>query len=137
MGARVLSMTKFHPGMAGEGIEYLWGIVKPWYWSKPLHQKWKNASFEELVQGCLDPNLISKEKVRSKQARSYICAYYEFGPTKQNNTTNNKNDEPINHDDISILSCTIKYKKVVQMLVRCSELTVVHFILIGNSAMPM
>jgi hypothetical protein len=49
-------------------------------------------------QGCLDPDLITKEKVRSfsKRARSYICAYYAFEHTKQN--INNSNNETINHD---------------------------------------
>jgi hypothetical protein len=77
MGVRVISTTKFHAEMAGEGIEYLWGVAKSWYRSKPLHLKWKKVSFLELVRGCLDPNLITKEKVRSfsKKARSYICAY--------------------------------------------------------------
>ena len=45
MGVRVISTTKFHAGMAGEGIEYLWGVVKSWYHFKPLHKKWKKASF--------------------------------------------------------------------------------------------
>jgi hypothetical protein len=101
--------------MAGEGIEYLWGVAKSWYHSKPLHLKWKEASFLELVRGCLDPNLITKEKVRSfsKGARSYICGYYEFEHTKQNI---NNNDETINHDGIAILSCANKYGKIEQMV---------------------
>jgi hypothetical protein len=116
MGVRVLSITKFYAEMAGKGIEYLWGVAKPWYPSKPLHLKWKKASFLELVRGCLNPNLITKEKVRSfsKQARSYICAsYYEFEHTKQKI---NNNEETINHDEIAILSGAIEYQKFEQMV---------------------
>ena len=116
MGVRVISTTKFHAEMAGEGIEYLWGVAKSWYRSKPLHLKWKKASFLELVRGCLDPNLITKEKVRSfsKRARSYICAYYTFEHTKQN--INNSNNETINHDAMAVLSCAIEYEKIEQMV---------------------
>jgi hypothetical protein len=130
MGVRVISTTKFHAEMAGEGIEYLWGVAKSWYRSKPLHLKSKKASFLELVRGCLDPNLITKEKVRSfsKRARSYICAYYAFEHTKQNN---NDNNETINHDAITLVACEIKYKT------QCSVLTVVLLTWIGNSVMPM
>jgi hypothetical protein len=74
MGVRVLLTTKFHAEIAGKGIEYLWVVAKAWYCLKSLHLKWKKASFLKLVGGCLDPNLITKEKVRSlsKWARSYI-----------------------------------------------------------------
>jgi hypothetical protein len=85
-GVRVILMTKFHAEMAGEEIEYLWGVAKSWYCSKPLHLKSKKGSFLDLIRGCLDLNLITKEKVRSfsKRARSYIFAYYAFEHTKQN-----------------------------------------------------
>jgi hypothetical protein len=49
MGVRVILMTKFHAEMAGEGIDYLWGVVKSWYDSKPFHLKYKKASFLELI----------------------------------------------------------------------------------------
>jgi hypothetical protein len=116
MGVRLISTTKFHAEMAGEGIEYLWGVSKSWYCSKPLKLKLKKASFLQLVQGCLDPKLITKEKLRSfsKRARSYICAYYALEHTKQN--TNNNDNETINHDEMALLSCAIKYEKIEQMV---------------------
>jgi hypothetical protein len=83
MGVRVLSTTKFCEDMAVEGIECLWR-VKQWFHSKPLHMKWKKAPFLELFPGCLDLNPIRTKEKRealasfSKQARSYICAYYAF-----------------------------------------------------------
>ena len=116
MGVRVISTTKFHAEMAGEGIEYLWGVSKLWYRSKPLKLKSKKASFLQLVRGCLDPKLITKEKVRSfsKRARSYICAYYALEHTKQN--INNNDNETINHDEMALLSCAIEYEKIEQMV---------------------
>jgi hypothetical protein len=114
MGVRVILTTKFHVEMAGERIEYLWGVSKLWYCSKPLKLKSKKASFLQLVRGCLDPKLITKEKVRSfsKRARSYICAYYALEHTKQNNNDN----ETINHDEMALLSCAIEYEKIEQMV---------------------
>jgi hypothetical protein len=102
--------------MAGEGIEYLWGVSKPWYRSKPLKLKSKKASFLQLVRGCLDPKLITKERVRSfsKRARSYICAYYALEHTKQN--INNNDNETMNHDEMALLSCAIEYEKIEQMV---------------------
>ena len=116
MGVRVILTTKFHVEMAGERIEYLWGVSKSWYRSKPLKLKWKKASFLQLVRGCLDPKLITKEKVRSfsKRARSYICAYYALEHTKQN--INNNDNETINHDEMALLSCAIEYEKIEQMV---------------------
>jgi hypothetical protein len=107
MGVRVIATTKFHAEMAGEGIEYLWGVVKSWYRSKPLEAKRKKASFLQLVRDCLDPALLNKEKVRSfsKRARSYICAYYEFEHTR--------NDD---NNDLALISCAIEYEKIEQMV---------------------
>jgi hypothetical protein len=72
MGVRVILTTKFHAEMAGGGIEYLWGVSKWWYRSKPLKLKSKKASFLQLVRGCLDPKLITKEKVRSFSKKGKI-----------------------------------------------------------------
>ena len=105
MGVRVIATTKFHAEMAGEGIEYLWGVAKSWYRSKPLEAKRKKASFLQLVRDCLDPALLNKEKVRSfsKRARSYICAYYAFEHTQNNN-------------DLALITCAIEYEKIEQMV---------------------
>jgi hypothetical protein len=107
MGVRVIATTKFHAEMAGEGIEYLWGVAKSWYRSKPLEAKRKKASFLQLVRDCLDPALLNKEKVRSfsKRARSYICAYFEFEHTRNNNNNN-----------LALISCAIEYEKIEQMV---------------------
>jgi hypothetical protein len=79
MEVRVIPTTKFHAEMAGEGIEYLWGVGKGWYRSKPLELKRKKASFLQLVHKVLNPeSVMTKKRVRSfsKRAQTYICAYY-------------------------------------------------------------
>jgi hypothetical protein len=70
----------------------------------------------QLVRGCLDAKLITKEKVRSfsKRARTYICAYYALEHTKQN--INNNDNDTINHDEMALLSCAVEYEKIEQML---------------------
>jgi hypothetical protein len=82
----VIPTTKFHAEMAGEGIEYLWGVGKGWYRSKPLELKRKKASFLQLVHDVVDPKLRMMTKKRvwsfSKRARAYICAYYAFEKEK-------------------------------------------------------
>jgi hypothetical protein len=107
MGVRVIATTKFHAEMAGEGTEHLWGVAKSWCRSKPLEAKRKKASFLQLVQDCLDPTLLNKEKVRSfsKQARSHICACCAFEHTQNNNDNN-----------LALITCAIECEKMVQMV---------------------
>jgi hypothetical protein len=81
MGIRVVSTTKFHAELAGEGIEYAWACAKGWYRAQPLNSKKTKNSFHELVKKtCLGRDKMTTERVRafSKRARSYICAYYAF-----------------------------------------------------------
>jgi hypothetical protein len=90
MGVRAIATTKFQAEMAGEGKEHLWGVAKSWHRSKPLEAKRKKASFLQLVRDCLDPALLTKEKVRSfsKRTRSYICACHAFEHTRGNGRNN-------------------------------------------------
>lgn len=39
LGASVIISPKFHAELAGEGIEYSWGVTKGLYRRKPLHSK--------------------------------------------------------------------------------------------------
>jgi hypothetical protein len=48
MEVRVIPTKKFYVEMAGEGIEYLWGVRKGWYRSKPLELKRKRPAFSNL-----------------------------------------------------------------------------------------
>jgi hypothetical protein len=81
MGIRVVSTTKFHCELAGEGIEHVWAYAKGWYRALPINTKKTKSGLHELVKiTCLGRDKMTTEPVRSfsKCARSYICAYYAF-----------------------------------------------------------
>ena len=68
----------FHAEMAGEGIEYSWGVAKSVYCRKPLESKRGKTSFKALVNDCTRREVLSTATVRklSRRARLYIRAYY-------------------------------------------------------------
>ena len=87
MGSEVMLTPKFHCEMAGEGIEYAWGVSKSIYRSKKLADKKSLSGFHHLVKNqCLSKVAIPLVSVRrfSHRARSYICAYYEYETTHAN-----------------------------------------------------
>jgi hypothetical protein len=49
LGAAVIITPKFHAELAGEGVEYSWGISKGVYRRKPLQSKKGKESFRRLV----------------------------------------------------------------------------------------
>jgi hypothetical protein len=87
LGVSVLITPKFHAEMAGEGIEYSWGVAKSVYRKMPLNSKKGKASFKLLVNECASRDVLTTETVRklSRRARSYICAYYALHQRKQLN----------------------------------------------------
>ena len=84
LGVSVLITPKFHAEMAGEGIEYSWGVAKSVYRKMPLHSKKGKASFKLLVSECASRDVLTTETVRklSRRARAYICAYYALHQRK-------------------------------------------------------
>jgi len=79
IGVVVDSTPKYHPELAGEGIEYSWGHAKGVYRRTPLAQKKGRDNFLDLVRKCCDPvEEITIKRVRSmaRRARSYICTYF-------------------------------------------------------------
>jgi hypothetical protein len=87
LGVSVLITPKFHAEMAGEGIEYSWGVSKSVYRCMPLDSKKGKASFKALVHECISRDVLTTATVRklSRRARSYICAYYALHQRQQNN----------------------------------------------------
>jgi hypothetical protein len=92
LGVSVLITPKFHAEMAGEGIEYSWGVSKNVYRRMPLNSKKGKESFKALVHECTSRDILSTNTVRklSRRARSYICAYFALHESK-----NNGNDMPL------------------------------------------
>ena len=118
MEVRVIHTTKFHAEMAGEGIEYLWGVGKGWYRSKPLELKRKKASFLQLVHDVLDPeSAMTKKRVRSfsKRARAYICAYYAFEKEKIARRDNQDLLKETDAQDEDLEKGSLEYWKIEQM----------------------
>ena len=90
LGISVIISPKFHAEMAGEGIEYSWGITKGLYRRKPLNSKRSKERFKELVLQCTSRDILWIETVRklSRQARAYICTYYSLYQSTSNAADN-------------------------------------------------
>ena len=87
LGVSVIITPKFHAEMAGEGIEYSWGVSKSVYRRMPLASKKGKTSFKALVKECTSRDVLTTATVRklSRRARTYICAYYALHQRKLNN----------------------------------------------------
>ena len=82
LDVEVIFTTKYHPELAGEGIEYSWGVAKSVYRKIRLENKKGKENFIQNVKTCLSSkNVLTKENVRkfSKRARAYLQCYYSFG----------------------------------------------------------
>ena len=79
LGIVVDRSPKYHPEVAGEGIEYSWGCAKGRYRYLPLQSKKGKAAFIAQVRTCLDPSdNLNLERIRkfARRQREYICAYH-------------------------------------------------------------
>ena len=78
MGVQVLSTTKYHAELAGEGIEYTWGVAKSVYRKIKLIDKKGRTNFIENVEKCLSPNEhLTPANIRrfARRARCYVTYY--------------------------------------------------------------
>ena len=91
---------KFHPEIAGEGIEFCWGLSKNTYRRFSIEEKRTKSKYIELVKKCTcRDSIITKQMVRlfGKRTRRYMLAYQvldEAIASKQatdNDDTENKN----------------------------------------------
>jgi len=89
IGVLVYITPKFHAEIAGEGIEYIWGVAKGVCRRKPLEfKKQGKEKFHVLVKKCVcSVNVLHVKRVRtlSRRARAYICAYYFIERNAVNN----------------------------------------------------
>ena len=76
----LITTPKFHAELAGEGIEYSWGVSKCVYRTKPLDSKRGKESFKGLVQECTSRDVLTTVLVRklSQRARAYTFAYFSI-----------------------------------------------------------
>ena len=71
----LLTSPKYHCELAGEGIEYSWGLSKKKYRNIPLEEKKGKENFNRLVRECIE--FVRKENVIrfSAKCRRYMLAY--------------------------------------------------------------
>ena len=103
MGVTVDRTPKCHPEIAGEGIEYAWGIAKLIYRRAPIACKKTKEKFIKLVRECTDSTTsLSVNRIRScsKKARSYMLMYTTIQSLSM---TNN-----VTVDTHSIMESTVK-----------------------------
>ena len=93
LGVTVKSSPKYHPEIAGEGIEYCWGLSKGWYRKQSLSLKKNKQGFYQLVTKSMDPStVLDVYHVRMcvRRQRSYILAYlcmYRDPPSRTTTVT--------------------------------------------------
>ncbi|KAI2488984.1 hypothetical protein MHU86_25613 [Fragilaria crotonensis] len=63
LGVRVIISPKFHAELAGEGIEYSWGVTKGLYRRKPLNSKRSKEAFKALVMECTSRDILQTATV--------------------------------------------------------------------------
>ena len=81
LGVTVDRSPKCHPEIAGEGIEYLWGLSKMWYRKAPISSERTKDLFRKLVNDATDgSSVLNIERIRScsKKARAYMKLYKAF-----------------------------------------------------------
>jgi hypothetical protein len=69
---------KFHPEIAGEGIEFCWGLSKNTYMLYPIKDKQKKAVFKNSVRKCQCRNeILTTKRIHSfgKSVHSYMDTY--------------------------------------------------------------
>ena len=78
IGIVVDRTPKCHPEIAGEGIEYSWGMAKGFYRRLPIKDKRDKKKFVESVKKSLDNKkvlTIERQQKFSRRARRYMLAY--------------------------------------------------------------
>ena len=106
---------KYHPEIAGKGIEYCWGLGKNTYRRKSIKDKRTKSKYLELVAQCTcNKTVISKQCVRlfRRRQRCYMLSYLGLEMAKEKKETGELRCE---HGDLHIpeMSCSL-----VQRIVR-------------------
>jgi hypothetical protein len=79
---------KYHCEIAGEGIEYAWGLSKRYYRSLPLARKRGIANFRFSVRESVDTVLVHHVRKFGGRIRRYMLAYTHYD--SRENTENNQ-----------------------------------------------
>jgi len=71
----LLITPKYHCKLAGEGIEYGWGLFKKYYRRSPHGEKKGKDRFKDCVKKCLRKVIINHIRRFSARARRYMLTY--------------------------------------------------------------
>jgi hypothetical protein len=120
LGVIVDRTPKCHCEMAGEGIEYSWGLGKNAYRRFPMADKKSKEKFRAGVQKCMSRDYITTKRVGmfSRRARRYMVAYYLLSTVGDSifDDATSKFIAQINADKGSCNKATpIKIEKLVKM----------------------
>jgi hypothetical protein len=74
----ILSTPKYHCELAGEGIEYDWGLSKKIYRRVPFADKKGKPAFKETLVKCLKQVNVGHRRKFSAKARRYMLTYQLF-----------------------------------------------------------
>ena len=89
LGVTINCSPKFHPEIAGEGVEYCWGLGKNTYRRYSVADKRTKSKYIDLVKKCTCPNtVLTKQQVRTfgKRTRRYMLAYHALEKAKEDQT---------------------------------------------------
>lgn len=80
LGCIIFNSPKCTPEVAGEGIEYDWGVSKLWYRLQDFKLKKSKTSFKELVKKAIGTEVLSLRMARdnAKRAREHMISYYKL-----------------------------------------------------------
>jgi hypothetical protein len=71
----MLLTPKYHCELAGEGIEYSWGVAKRSFRMLPLARKRRRENFHASVRQCLGQLTVELARKLSARARRYMLTY--------------------------------------------------------------
>ena len=79
LGVEVIFSPKCHPEVSGEGIEFIWALIKNSYRRIPLSmKKKKREDFLSEVHRLIMEVKVDSVRKCARRARQYICAYQEI-----------------------------------------------------------
>ena len=108
---------KFHPEVAGEGIEFCWGLSKNTYCKYSVEDKRTKSKYLELVKKCTCNNtVITKQMVQlfRKRTRRYMLAYQALEELKSNAESSDNNTAT---EDLPAMSSAL-VEKVIRVYKR-------------------
>ena len=116
LGVTIDCSPKYHPEIAGEGIEFCWGLSKNTYRRFSIEEKRTKSKYLELVKKCTcTETILTKQSVRmfGRRARRYMLAYLALEEAKDASNIS-ATSQNINQHSVSLpsMSCALVEKIV-------------------------